>query len=337
MIRGAAAGPSGAPTAGVSGPLCAIMGRMDAPIPRLEPLLGHPVVAALAPESGSLWVAVSTAGPPTRVRVAWVDVDAGAVRARVSCPPGIPSRWRPVTGAVVHLLDAGTPVDQLFVGRLAPEAQAALPLLAEEATPAATPAGPDGVVVIRLGPTSMLLGVDAIGPGDEPVGRLDRSGMAELDTSGGQVSGRLGSGHGMAAGIGHGRWLDDLESATFEVGYGVLLPEWLPVGLRRSRPRIEPDLSYPFGPMAVIVTWDGPDGRRVLLRQTVAPLASPDPGGALARPVEINGVAGVLRGRRVFVTIVWQTATRAFGVQVQRMEGAEDIALRVARSIPVDE
>ncbi len=183
----------------------------------------------------------------------------------------------------------------------------------------------------------MVLGVDAIGPGDEPVGRLDRSGMAELDTAGGQVSGRLGSGHGMAAGIGHGRWLDDLESATFEVGYAVLLPQWLPPGFRRSRPRIEPDLSYPFGPRALIVTWDGPDSQRVLLRQTVAPLASPDPGGALARPVEINGWQGVLRGRRVFITIVWQTATHAFGVQVQRMDGAEEIALRVARSIRVDE
>jgi len=313
------------------------MDAMDAPISRLEAILDHPVIAALAPDDGPLWVAVSTAGPPTRVRVAWVDLSAGEVRARVSCPPGVPSRWRPIVGAVVRLIDAGTAIDQLFVGRLAPEAQAALPLLAEEATPAATPSGPDGVVVIRLSPTSMLLGVDAIGPGDEPVGRLDRSGMAELDTAGGPVSGRLGSGHGMAAGIGHGRWLDDLESATFEVGYAVVLPEWLPPGVRRSRPRIEPDLSYPFGPMAVIVTWDGSDSQRVLLRQTVAPLASPDPGGALARPVEINGWQGVLRGRRAFVTVVWQTSTRAFGVQVQRMDDAEGVALRVARSIPDDE
>jgi len=314
-----------------------MMGAMDAPISRLEAILEHPVIAVLAPEDGPLWVAVSLSGAPVRVRVAWVDLEAGEVRARVSCPPGVPSRWRPVVGAVVHLLQGGQRIDQLFVGRLAAEAQAVLPLLAEEATQAPTPAGPDGVVVIRFTPTSMLLGVDAIGPGDEPVGRLDRSGMAELDTSGGQVSGRLGSGHGMAAGIGHGRWLDDLDSATFEVGYAVVLPEWLPGGFRRSRPRIEPDLSYPFGPMAVIVTWDGPDSQRVLLRQTVAPLASPDPGGALARPVEINGSEGVLRGRRVFVTVVWQTATRAFGVQVQRMEDAEHVAMRVARSIPVDE
>ena len=314
-----------------------MMHVMDATISRLEAILEHPVIAALAPDEVPLWVAVSTAGPPTRVRVAWVDLDAGEVLARVSCPPGVPSRWRPIVGAVVHLVDAGQPIDQLFVGRLAPEASAALPLLAEEATPAATMPGPDGVVVIRMSPTSMLLGVDAIGPGDEPVGRLDRSGMAELDTSGAQVSGRLGSGHGMAAGIGHGRWLDDLESATFEVGYAAVLPEWLPSGFRRSRPRIEPDLSYPFGPMAVIMTWDGDDGQRVLLRQTVAPLASPDPGGAMARPVEINGWEGVLRGRRTFVTVVWQTTTRAFGVQVHRMDDAEGVALRVARSIPDDE
>lgn len=311
-----------------------MMDAMDAPTSRLEAILEHPVLTALAPVGAPYWVAVSMAGPPTRVRVAWVDLEADDVRARVSCPPSVPSRWRPVVGAVVHLFDAGQPIDQLFVGRLASEALAALPLLAEEATPTTTPAGPEGVVVIRLSPTSMLLGVDAIGPGHEPVGRLDRSGMAELDTSGGQVSGRLGSGHGMAAGIGHGRWLDDLESATFEVGYAVVLPEWLPLGLRRSRPRIEPDLSYPFGPTAVIMTWDGDGGQRVLLRQTVAPLASPDPGGALARPVEINGWEGVLRGRRTFVTVVWQTSTRAFGVQVQRMDDAEEVALRVARSIP---
>lgn len=310
---------------------------MDASLSRFEAILGHPVVALLPPEHGPLWVAVSTVGPPTCVRIAWVDPERGEDRARVLCPPGVPSRWRPIVGAVVSLIDGGTAVDQLFVGRVAAEARAALPLLAEEATPAVTPAGPDGIVVIRLSPESMLLGVDAIGQADEPVGRLDRSGIAELQTSGGQVSGRLGSGHGMAAGIGHGRWLEDLESAMFEVGYTVVLPGWVPAGFVRSRPRLEPDLSYPFGPMAVIVTWDGPDGRRVLVRQTVAPLASPDPGGALAHAVDINGVAGVVRGRRSFVTVVWQTETRAFGVQVQRMDDAEDIALRVARSIPDDD
>jgi hypothetical protein len=310
---------------------------MDAPIPRLEAILGHPVAYALPPGVGGWWIAVSTVGSPPRVRLAWVDPESGEVRARVSCPPGVPSRWRPVIGAVVHLSDTGRPVDQVFAGRLAPEARAVLPLLAEEATPAPSPAASDGLVVVRLEPTSMLLAVDAIGQGDEPVGRLDRSGMAELETSGGQVSGRLGSGHGMAAGIGHGRWLDDLDSATFEVGYSIVLPTWLPSGFRRSRPRIEPDLSYPYGPMAVIVTWDGPDGQRVLLRQTVSPLASPDPGGALAAPVDINGIGGVVRGRRTFVTVVWQTPTRAFGVQVQRMTDAEDVGLRVARSIPDDD
>lgn len=309
---------------------------MDAPIARLEAILDHPVALALAPDAGPWWIAASIAGPPTRVRIAWVDPHNGAVRARVSCPPGVPSRWRPVIGAVVRLVADGESLDQLFVGRLTPEAGAARALLAEDSAVAEASAGPEGLVVIRLRPTAMLLGVDAIGPGNEPVGRLDRSGIAELETSGGQVSGRLGSGHGMAAGIGHGRWLDDLTSATFEVGYEILLPQWVPAGFRRSRPRVEPDLSYPFGPMATIVTWEGPDNQRVLLRQTVAPLASPDPGGALARSVEIAGYEGVLRGRRGFVTVVWQTPTRAFGVQVQRMREAEAVALDVARSIPAD-
>jgi len=313
-----------------------MMAPMDAAVSRLEAILGHPLVMVVPPESGPLWVAVSTVGPPTCVRVAWVDPEAREDRARVLCPPGVPSRWRPIIGAVVAFMDGATARDRLFVGRLAPQARAALPLLAEETTAVAAPAGPEGIVVIRLSPESMLLGVDAIGQADEPIGRLDRSGMADLQTSGGQVSGRLGSGHGMAAGIGHGRWLDDLESATFEVGYGIVLPEWVPAGFRRSRPRLEPDLSYPYGPMAVIVTWDGPDGQRILLRQTVAPLASPDPGGALAHEVDVGGFGGVVRGRRSFVTVVWQTATRAFGVQVQRMAAAEDVALRVARSVPDD-
>jgi hypothetical protein len=314
-----------------------MMAPMDAPVSRLEAILGHPLVMVVPPETGPLWVAVSTVGPPPCVRVAWVDPETGEDRARVLCPPGVPSRWRPIIGAVVSFIDGTTARDQLFVGRLAPEARAALPLLAEEATATAAPVGPEGIVVIRLSPDAMLLGVDAIGQADEPIGRLDRSGMADLQTSGGQVSGRLGSGHGMAAGIGHGRWLDDLESATFEVGYGIVLPGWVPAGFGRSRPRLEPDLSYPYGPMAVIVTWDGPDGQRVLLRQTVAPLASPDPGGALAHDVDVNGIAGVVRGRRSFVTVVWQTATRAFGVQVQRMDDAEEVALRVARSVPDDD
>ena len=45
----------------------------------------------------------------------------------------------------------------------------------------------------------------------------------------------------------------------------------------------------------------------------------------------------MLRGRRLFVTVVWQTPTRAFGVQVQRMDDAEQVALRVARSIAADD
>src|SRR3974390_3636760 len=74
-------------------------GWMDVPISRLEAILGHPVIAALAPEDGPLWGAVSLSAPPVRVRVAWVDSAAGEGRARVSCPPGVPSPWRPGGGA----------------------------------------------------------------------------------------------------------------------------------------------------------------------------------------------------------------------------------------------
>jgi len=300
---------------------------------RCAEILGHDIDFALAPETGEWWAAVSIVGDPVRVRVAWVNPSSGEIKAKVACPPGVPSRWRPVIGTLVRLMDGTTPLDQLFVGRVAPEAHAIRVLGIDESRSDADAIGPEGLVVARVRATDVIACADAIGPGDEPVGRLDRSGMAELDTSGPQVSGRLGSGHGMAAGIGHGRWMDDLLIAELEVGYPILLPEWVPYGFTQSRPRIEPDLSYPFGPLAVIVTWTGDDNQRVLVRQTVAPLASPDPGGALSRPIDIAGHPGVVRGRNAFVTLVWQTDTHVFGVQVQRMEDAESVALEVARSI----
>ncbi len=166
----------------------------------------------------------------------------------------------------------------------------------------------------------------------EPIGRLARAGVAELRFDGSTVSGRLGATHGMAAGIGAGSWASGLADAAFEVGYDPWLPSWLPPGLRRGRPRVEPDVSYPVGAAGPRVAWSGADGARILLRQAPAPLASPDAGGAAPDGVEVGPSTGVLRGRRL-VTLVWETAERAFGLQVRGMAEAEDVALRVARSI----
>jgi hypothetical protein len=136
----------------------------------------------------------------------------------------------------------------------------------------------------------------------------------------------------MAAGIGAGRWVADLDEAAFEAGAAPWLPAWLPDGLVRGRPRIEPDAAYPAAPPAVVIAWNGPGEARALLRQTLAPLASPDPGGRGAREVEIGSVIGVLRGRWM-PTLVWETPERAFGLQVRRIPDAEAVALRIARSV----
>ena len=94
------------------------------------------------------------------------------------------------------------------------------------------------------------------------------------------MSGRIGATHGMGAGIGGGRWAPGLAEAAFEAGYAPLAARWMPPGLERGRPRVEPDVAYPAAPPAMVVAWTGDGGARVLLRQAPAPLASPDAGGA---------------------------------------------------------
>ena len=295
--------------------------------------LGHEVPVLLAPEGGGPAVAASVAGDPPRSRVAWVTAD-GGVLARVACPPGRPSRWRPVVAAVVVLDMPGVAGERVLVARAAAEAASVRPLLASEDAAPSVPVGPDGLVLARLPPEAAVIAVDALDASGEPIGRLVRAGVSDLRSDGASLSGRLGSTHGMAAGIGEGRWAADLEEASFEAGYEPVLPAWLPPGLERSRPRVEPDVSYPAAPPAVVIAWNGEDGSRVLLRQCPAPLASPDTGGADAREVDVSGAPGVLRGRRL-VTLVWETPERAYGLQLRGAGMGEETALRVARSVPV--
>lgn len=300
-----------------------------------ESALGHPVPGLIAAAGGRPMVAGSVAGDPPRARVAWVD-GAGAVVARVACPPGRPSRWRPVVAAVVTLESGGAPADRVLVCRLAPEAAALRPVLAAEGSVPVTPAGPGGLTLVRLPEDgAAVIGVDAIDGHGEPVGRLARAGISELRADGASVGGRMGATHGMGAGIGAGRWAAGLTEAAFESGYDAWLPGWLPPGLVMSRPRVEPDVAYPAAPPALVLAWTGEDGRRVLLRQAPAPLASPDGGGRGARTVDVSGVSGVLRGRGL-VTVVWETPERAFGLQVRGVPDGERVALRVARSVRPD-
>lgn len=295
-----------------------------------EAALGHAVPYMLAADGTLPTVAASVVGDPPRARVAWVRID-GAVIARVACPPGRPSRWRPVVAAVVEVATPGLE-DRVLVARTSPEAAAVRPVLASETPAESQPVGGEGLVLVRLPQGVTVMGVDALDASGEPIGRLDRPGVSELRTEGGAVSGRIGATHGMGAGIGGGRWAPGLAEAAFEAGYDLWLPAWTPDGMERGRPRVEPDISYPVAPPAVVIAWNGADGSRVLLRQAPAPLASPDGGGRDAEDVDIAGVTGVLRGR-MLVTLVWEAPERAFGLQVRGLPDSRDVALRVARSI----
>jgi hypothetical protein len=319
---------------------CGVMGRMEDAAARArgiaEGALGHPVPHALPAEGGEgggAIVAASVAGEPPCARVAWVSPE-GAIIARVACPPGRPSRWRPVVATAVSL-EAPPHADRVLVGRLAPEAAAARPVLAAEDDLPAAPAGGQGLLLVRIPAEVPVLGVDALDGSGEPIGRLGRPGVSELRFDGSSVSGRLGATHGMAAGIGGGRWASGLADAAFEAGYEAWLPTWTPPGLERGRPRVEPDVAYPAAPPAIVVAWTRADGARVLLRQAPAPLASPETGGRGARSATIGDATGVLRGTRL-VTLVWEGPERAFGIQVRGMPGGEEVALRVARSIRPD-
>ena len=297
-------------------------------------VLEHPVPRALPGGEGLAIVAASVAGDPPRSRVAWVDPATHQVVARVSCPPGRPSRFRPVVATAVSVDEPGTPADHVLVCRVAPGIAAIGVAVAgnDGETPSAA-AGLEGLALVRLPVGAIVSAVDALDAHGEPVGRLVGEGVTRLRVSMGSISGRMGLGHGMAAGIGGGHWVSDLEEAAFAAGYAPVLPSWEPEGLERSRPRVEPDVAYPAAPTAVIVMWSGAGDARVLLRQAPAPLASPELEGRGSRVVSIGSVSGILRGTRL-ATLVWETDDRAFGVQALRVADAPEVALRLARSIP---
>ena len=296
-----------------------------------EAALGHRVLTVLGPADDGPFVAGSLAGDPPQARIAWVRPD-GRVVARVACPPGRPSRWRPVVAAIVTLDMPPLGADRVLVARASPEAAAVRPLPASDETIDPVSVGPGGLTLVRLVGEAPVIGVDAHDASGEPIGRLVRAGISDLRFDGSSVGGRMGATHGMGAGIGDGRWAPGLADAAFEVGYDPWLPDWIPPGMIRGRPRVEPDISYPSAPPAIVIAWSGDDGARVLLRQCPAPLASPDTGGRDARLVDVGEWRAVLRERGL-VTVVWETPERAFGLQVRGASLGEETALRVARSI----
>jgi hypothetical protein len=138
----------------------------------------------------------------------------------------------------------------------------------------------------------------------------------------------------MSAGFGAGAWKETLAEAAFEAGFAPLLPVWEPSGFVLGRPRVEPDVAYPSGPPSIVMAWTHAKGsERVLLRQTLAPLASPAAATQWTREVDIAGHVGHISGRRLGI-LVWERPDMAFGIQVRGISRPEDMALRVARSIP---
>ncbi len=298
-----------------------------------ESLLGHPVPLVMPAAGEGALVAVSRSGEPARVRVAWIDVPGRRIIARVACPPGNPSRFRPVVASVVELAAPETPEDRVLLTHTAEGVAAVRPVLLDRPDPPPAPVGADRLAAVRVPDGVPVVAVDALDHTGEPVGRLLRVGISELRFDGNSVGGHLRATHGMAAGFGAGRWARDLADAAFEAGFEPDRPGWMPPGLAPGRPHVEPDQAYPAAPPAVVLAWEAADGARVLVRQSAGPLASPDPGGAQARSVRVHDRPAVVRTRRGFATLVWETPERAFGVQVRGMVDPEAVALRVARTL----
>ena len=302
------------------------------PIEASERALGHPVSIVLA-EDGHDLVACSIGGDPPRMRAAWLDPTGQKVIARVGCPPLRPSRARPVVACSVGRFEPDLAPDRLLLCQVASGVAAVRAVLATQNAPDDVAVDSSGLAVMRLPPDVVVVAVDALDQRGEPVGRLVGAGIGDLRLEGGKIGGRLGTGHGMAAGFGAGAWVDDLAAAAFGAGFTPVLPAWLPEDLVIGKPRLEPDVSYPAAPPSVVIAWHGQGDERVLLRQAPAPLATPDAGGPPAVEVDVNGARGVLR-RRWMPTLVWETVDRAFGLQMRRIDGGEELVLQIARSIP---
>jgi hypothetical protein len=299
-----------------------------------ERVLGHPVTVTIPAGAGWPLVAGSTAGDPLRGRAAWLDPD-GTVLARIAAPGGTPSRGRPVVASALSVDLPDGRRDQIVLALASAEAGAVRAEVAGDAgdQPAQVEVADGGLALIRIDPDTSCIAVDALDRTGEPIGRLARAGIGELRLEGGRLAGRLGASHGMAAGLGAGRWVRDLEDAALEAGYRPVLPGWIPPGLEAGPPWVEPEVAYPSAPPAVVSVWRGEGSTRVLLRQTPAPLAQPEHVGPRARAVEIGPGTGVLRARGI-VLLVWETPERAFGLQVRGLSGGVEAALRIARSVP---
>jgi hypothetical protein len=266
------------------------------------------------------------------VRAAWIRPD-GEIAARVGCPPGIPSPVRPAVAAIVDV-DADGVAERLVLGRVSPGLRAVRVLIAHPES-ITLEVGPENIIAARLPRDIAVVAIDPLGASGDAVGRLERTGMADLHSIAGRLEGHLGSSHGMAAGFGAGDTVADLATAEMEAGYSARLPTAVPDALTLTTVRVEPEAAYPFAPPSIAVAWSGDDDARVLIRQCPGPLAVPELPDGRGREVDIAGVPGVLRGRgRGMAFVVWEQGGRAFGLQARGLDDIDDVALAVARSIP---
>ena len=298
-----------------------------------EQLLRHPVAATLTDAHTAVMIAASVAGDPPRTRLAWIDWRGATIVARLVCPPGLPSRMRPVVATDVRVDQAG--IDDRVIAIRAADGIAGVQLVvAEEAQPPVERgSGPKALHSRGSACDTPVMAIDALSAAGEPVGRLDAAGIGMLDVVGRARSpAGSGSSHGLAAGFGAGHWVADVDDATFEAGF---TPRVAVPGCRRGSSRgmfhIEPDVAYPAAAPSVAVAW-GREPQRVLVRQTPGQLASPARWRAFGTGAVGPWPAGLMaRGR--FATLVWQAADRAFGVQVVGFDAPGEVALRVAASM----
>jgi len=301
--------------------------------PELEAALGHSVLLVVPPDADHpATIAVSVVGEPSRVRAAWVR-DTGEVLARVGCPPGVPSAVRPAIGTIVEVAENGVS-DRVILGRVSKGITAAR-LLVADPDPISMVVAASGLLAARIPTGIAVVALEALSSEGEPIGRLDHTGFTELRLVAGRLEGRLGSGHGMAAGFGAGDTVADLATAELEAGYAACLPTWLPDGFSPATVRVEPEAAYPFAPPSIAMSWTGDGDSRVLLRQCPGPLAVPELPDARGRAVDLGIAVGVLRGRgRGMSFVVWEAGDRAFGLQVRGVDDLDAVAVMVASSVP---
>lgn len=297
----------------------------------VETLLRHPVAVTLPGPKPDVVVAASVAGDPECTRVAWVDRSAPSIVARLSCPPARPSHVRPLVATDVQVEQAGVD-DRVLAIRTVPSVAGVQVVTATEEQEPPIPVSPECVALARIGLEVLVLAVDALDRNGEPVGRLDAAGIGTMRLAGGRIAGRLGVGHGMAAGFGAGFWCATAEDAAFEAGFTPSVPAWMPTDLAPGGFHVEPDVAYPSAPPAVARAW-GAEPRRVLLRQAVGPLAAPDAGGPRAREVAVGRDTGWVMSRGRFAVLVWETDAFAYGIQVVGFDDPADVAVRVALSL----